>query len=130
LKHLEKKISENKTIFNALRFDPAMLATAAQKVVIRSSHITHKVNATIKQAQANKLSTELLRGDTIYKIFDFVVQVLVALNLYLEILLTYFKWNCYTFTNLLNHAKHFYSCVTGPSGQNSTTFSTCAYPNL
>jgi hypothetical protein len=49
-----------------------MLATAAHQVVIKSSDTIHKVKAAIQQVQNNRLSTKLLRGDTIYKIFNFI----------------------------------------------------------
>ena len=67
-------MQQNSIILNALRYNPAILATAAHQVVLKSSDIIHKVKATIQQAQNNRLSTELLRGDTINKIYDFVVS--------------------------------------------------------
>ena len=49
-----------------------MLDAAAHLVVIQSSDIILKVKTTIHQAQNNRLSTELLRGDTGNKINEFV----------------------------------------------------------
>ncbi len=49
-----------------------MLATAAHQVVIKSSETIHKVKATIQQFQNNRLSTELLKEDTINKTFYFI----------------------------------------------------------
>ena len=42
-------------------------------MVIKSSDTIHKVKVTIQQAQNNWLSKELLKGDTINKIFKFIV---------------------------------------------------------
>ena len=61
-------------MLNALQYNRAMLATAAHQVVLKSSDIIHKVKSTIQQAQNNRLSTELLRGDTINNIYDFVIK--------------------------------------------------------
>jgi hypothetical protein len=41
--------------------------TAAFQIVVQTEDIMHKVKSTIRQAQNNRLSTELLRGDTIIK---------------------------------------------------------------
>ena len=66
--------SQNSIMLNALRYNPALLASAAQQVVLKSSDIIHKVKSTIQQAQNSRLSTELLRGDTINKIYSFVLK--------------------------------------------------------
>ena len=50
-----------------------MLASAAHQIVGKSSYIIHKVEATIQQAQNNRLSTELLKSETINQIFNVVV---------------------------------------------------------
>jgi hypothetical protein len=49
-----------------------MLAKAAHQLVIESSNIIHKVKSTIQQAHSNRLFTQLLKGDTINKIFEFI----------------------------------------------------------
>jgi hypothetical protein len=76
LKHSELEIaSQNKIILNALRYNPAVLATTANQVVIKSSEIIiHKVKATIQQAQNNRLPKKLLQGDTVNKTFEFIVK--------------------------------------------------------
>jgi hypothetical protein len=43
-------------------FIHAIMASAVHQIVLQTSDIIHKVNATIQQAQNNRLSTELLRG--------------------------------------------------------------------
>jgi hypothetical protein len=73
LQHLEIQNDEqNKIVLNALRYNPAILAKAAHQVVIKLSETFHKVKANIQQVQNNRLSTELLKGDTINKIFKFI----------------------------------------------------------
>jgi aspartate 1-decarboxylase len=63
-----------------------ILATAAQQVVLQTAGIMHKVKSTIHQAQNNsRLSTELLRGDTVSKIFDFLTKSTSAKGLNLLI---------------------------------------------
>ncbi len=63
LEHLELDNAEqNKIVLNALRYNPAMLASASHQIMLKSSDIIHKVKSTIQQVQNNKLSTELLRG--------------------------------------------------------------------
>jgi hypothetical protein len=100
-------------MLNVFRYNPAMLATAAHQVVLKSSDIFHKVKATIQQAKINRLSTELLRGDTINKICDFVVNSagLRGLEPLIKISLTYIKWKYLIFINLIKNDKHFYLCV-------------------
>jgi hypothetical protein len=52
LQHLEIQNEEqSKIILNALRYNPAMPATAAHKLVIKTSDTIHKVKATTQQAQ-------------------------------------------------------------------------------
>jgi hypothetical protein len=71
--HLEIQNEEQgEIILNALRYNPAMLATAAHKVVLKTADTILKVKATIQQVQINRLSSELLRGDIIDKIFKFI----------------------------------------------------------
>jgi hypothetical protein len=62
LQHQEIQNAEQNNIgLNALRYNPAMPATAAHQVVIKSLDTIHKVKATIQQFQNNRLSTELLK---------------------------------------------------------------------
>jgi hypothetical protein len=68
IKHLEiENDSQNQITLNELRFNPAILASAAHQVVIQSSDTIHKVKSTMLQAQNHELSTDFLRGDTIEK---------------------------------------------------------------
>jgi hypothetical protein len=52
-------------MLNPMKYNPAILTTAAHQIVLQTSDIIHKVKATIKQAQNNKLSP-------VNKIFDFI----------------------------------------------------------
>jgi hypothetical protein len=65
LNHLETyNFSQNQKILNALRYNPAILATATHQVVLQLS-------ATIQQTQNNRLSTDFLRGETVNIMFYF-----------------------------------------------------------
>jgi hypothetical protein len=59
-------------MLKALRYNQAILVTAAHQILLQPSDIIHKVKATIQQAQNNRLSTDLLRGETKNKIYDFI----------------------------------------------------------
>jgi hypothetical protein len=59
-------------VLKGLRYNPATLATAAHQVVIKFSDTIYKIKTTIQQVQNNMLSTELLKGDTLNKIFKFI----------------------------------------------------------
>ena len=73
LQHLDLRVqTHEQTTFNALRYNPAIIATAANEVVLKTASIAHKIQATIQQAQNHKLSTELLSGETITKIYEFI----------------------------------------------------------
>jgi hypothetical protein len=71
-----------------------MLAMAGKQDVIKSPDTIHKVKAAIQQVQNNRLSTELLRGDTINKIFDFIQNSANTRGLEapIKIYLNRFKW--------------------------------------
>jgi hypothetical protein len=64
-------LAQDSIMLNALRYNPAILATAAHQVVVQTLGTIHKVKATIQQAQNDRLSTELLKGETVNKIFDY-----------------------------------------------------------
>jgi hypothetical protein len=65
LNHLEiDNLSQNPIFLNALLYDLAILAKAAHQVVLQSSDIMHKVKAKIQQAHNDRLSSELLGGET------------------------------------------------------------------
>jgi hypothetical protein len=52
LGHLDiEKLTQEWIMLNALRYNPAILATAAHQIVLNPSDIIHKVKATIQQAQ-------------------------------------------------------------------------------
>jgi hypothetical protein len=73
LEHLEiENSNQDAILFNSLRYNPAILATAAHQVVLQTADIIHKVKFTLQQVQNNRLSTELLRGETVNKIFNII----------------------------------------------------------
>ncbi len=76
LEHLEiENLIQDLIMLNALRYNPAILATAADQIVLQASDIIHKVKTTIQEAQNNRLSTELLRGETVNKVVTLSKQV-------------------------------------------------------
>ncbi len=56
----------------ALRYNPALLASAANSLVFQATDVARVVSATVQQAQMNRLSTDVLQGQTINKMFDFL----------------------------------------------------------
>jgi hypothetical protein len=81
-------------MLNALRYNPEILATTARQVVLQASDIMHKVKAKIQQARNNKLSTELLRVETVNEVFDYIKKVADAKGMeLLKKTLTYTKRN-------------------------------------
>ena len=70
MEHLEiGNLTHDSIMLNALRYNPAILATAAHQIVLQTSEIIHTVKATILQPQNNWLLTEHLRKETINKIY-------------------------------------------------------------
>ena len=51
-----------------------MLASAANLLVFQTNMVEEKIQSTIQEAQNNRLSTQLLEGTTINKMFNFLVQ--------------------------------------------------------
>jgi hypothetical protein len=83
-------------MLNALRYNPAILATAAHQVVLQTLNIIHKVKATIQQTQNNRLSTKLLRGETVNKFFCYIIESAFAkgMDLLIKNPLIYTRQNC------------------------------------
>jgi hypothetical protein len=44
--------------------------------------------------------------------------------------LSFIRWKCLTFINLLKHSKHFYLCAISPPRQHLITFSNCDFLNF
>jgi hypothetical protein len=73
LDHLDLKIMANeKLTLEGLRYNPAMLASTANALVFQTTDVARIVSATVQQAQMNRLSTDLLKGTTINKMFNFL----------------------------------------------------------
>ena len=63
LDHLDLKIMANeKLTLKELRYNPAMLISAANPLVFQTMDIARIISATVKQAQMSRLSTDLLKG--------------------------------------------------------------------
>jgi hypothetical protein len=56
-------LTQDSILLNGLRYNAAVLVTAAQQIVLQTADIMHKVKSTIQQAQNNRLSTKILRGE-------------------------------------------------------------------
>jgi hypothetical protein len=77
------------------------LATAAYQVVLQLSVFMHKVKATIQQAQNNKSSTDLFKGESVNKIFEFVqASDIEDYIFYSRTPLIYIKLKCPIFSRL------------------------------
>ena len=73
LSHLDIKINSNeRQILEALRYDPAMLTSSTNVLIFKTWDIVTRIQATVQQAQINRLSTSLLQGHTINKMFEFL----------------------------------------------------------
>ena len=86
LNHLDLKIIANeKETLEALRHHPAILSTAANLLVFKTYDVSKKILATVEQAQNNKLSTQLLQGQTINKMFNFLEKAAASKGMQLMI---------------------------------------------
>ena len=73
LNHLDLKFLANeKMTLEALRYNPALLASAANSLVFQTTDVARIVSTTVQQAQMNRLSTDLLQGHTVNKMFNFL----------------------------------------------------------
>ena len=73
LDHLDLKVMANEQqTLEALRYNPALLASTANTLVFQTTDVARVVSATVQQAQMNRLSTDLLQGETINKMFNFL----------------------------------------------------------
>ena len=73
LNHLDLKLMANEQMtLEALRYNPALIASAANSLVFQTTDVARIVSATVQQAQMNRLSTDLLQGRTINKMFQFL----------------------------------------------------------
>ena len=73
LEHLDLKfISNEKQNLEALRYNPALITSSANVLIFQCWDIVNKVQSSVQQAQQNRLSTSLLEGKTINKMFKFV----------------------------------------------------------
>ena len=73
LNHLDLKLMANEQMtLEALRYNPALIASAANSLVFQTTDVARIVSATVQQAQMNRLSTDLLQGSTINKMFQFL----------------------------------------------------------
>jgi hypothetical protein len=130
LQHLELQNAEqNKIIFNSLRYNPAMLVTVPHQVVLKCSDIIYKIKSTIQHEQSNRLSTELLRGNTKF-CFGFVVQSANIRGLepliknpsdLFQVEVSYFYKPAENMLNIF---------VNVPLVHQENTFSTCVLPNF
>ena len=64
--------NNGKLTLEGLRYNPALLASAANTLVFQTTDVARIVSATVQQAQMNRLSTHLLQGETINKMFNFL----------------------------------------------------------
>ena len=75
LQHLDLQVITNeKQTLEALRYNPAMLASAANLLIFQTKLVEEKIQSTIQEAQNNRLSTQLLEGHTINKMFNFLTE--------------------------------------------------------
>ena len=99
--HLDlKRMSNKKITLEALKYSPALLALAANTLVFQTTDIARIESATVQQAQMNTISTDLLKGDTINKMFNFLDEA--AKEKGIQFLIkkwTYFRWSYHTSTN-------------------------------
>ena len=71
--HMDLKIISNqKETLEILRYNPAILLSAADQLVFQASHVSNRIQATIQQAQHSRLSTQLLPGETMNKMYKFL----------------------------------------------------------
>ena len=75
MEHMDIQILANqKKTLEMLRYNPATLLAAANQLIFQALDVSNKVQATIQEAQHSRLSTQLLQGETVNKMYHFLDQ--------------------------------------------------------
>ena len=70
MEHLDLQVLSNeKETLEILRYNPAILASAANQLIFQAMDVSNRIQATVQEAQHNRLSTQLLQRETIVKMF-------------------------------------------------------------
>ena len=73
MEHLDLQVLSNeKETLEILRYNPAILASAANQLIFQAIDVSNRIQATVQEAQHNRLSTQLLPGETIVKMYKFL----------------------------------------------------------
>ena len=76
LKHLEIEMADNRYFYlQNLKFNPALLVSAAQDVTMQTNSISNKFLNTIQQLQLKRLSPDFLQGTTIKQLFTHLQNI-------------------------------------------------------